>query len=104
MPVNEEHGRERAFAFGLGPEQFDRLAAILAMRQQLAVYGQPPSVNQRVLCLRNARRHQKHSQNEKDPRPKRGCLPKDDALMEDRSGQLPTNSDHEPSAATRCRQ
>src|SRR6478609_4522804 len=69
MPVNEAHSWEWTFALGLDPEQFDHLAAILAVRQHLAVNGPSAWVNQRVLCHANAPRHQKHRCNKKDPDP-----------------------------------
>jgi hypothetical protein len=75
MPVNEEHRWEWAVAVRLGPEQFDDLAAVLVVRQLLAVNAPPPWINSCVLCYGNARCHQKYSENEKNHDPKRGCLP-----------------------------
>jgi hypothetical protein len=45
MPVNEEHRWEWTDAVRLGPEDFDDLAAVLVVRQQLAVNAPSPWVN-----------------------------------------------------------
>ena len=80
MAVDEEHGRKWTFAVGFSPEQFDRLAVILTVREQLAVNGLPPLVNPCVLCLDNAWRHEKHSQSERNPDPGPGSFAKDDQM------------------------